>query len=195
MPLEEKMNYLNTCSDKEKLSFFLANTCAPVIKNLTCANTLTVKPGSYKEIKKELNKTNLTVKCLYADLTREVLIIYRNDSLNDCLSINESKDLLKEFNYSNSSLEESLDKLAKRFKEFYLNNKEFPHELGIFLNYPIEDIKGFIKNNGKNCLYTKYWKVYSNLSKAKETFNKFDEAIETSLRQIVDGYKLSEIIA
>lgn len=195
MPLEEKMNYLNTCSNESKLNFLLANTCAPVIKNLTCANTLTTKPGSYKRIYLQLKDTDLKVKCLYKDLIREVLIIYRKDALIESLALSSSKNYLKEFDYKCSDLDESLDKLASRFKDFYINNKEFPHELGIFLNYPIEDIKGFVLNNGKNSLYTKYWKVYSNLDKAKKIFKKFDEAIETSLRQVVDGYKLCDIIA
>lgn len=193
MPLEEKINYLNTCSYQNKLSFLLASTCAPVIKNLTCANTLTCKYGSFKHIVKQLKNTDLDVYCLYGDFKKEVLIVYRKDLLIKHLE--DSIDYLNEFEYYSYDLNYVLDKLSTRFKDFYLGNSEFPHELGIFLNYPIEDIKGFILNDGKNSLLTKYWKVYSNINKAKETFKKFDEAFELSLRQIVDGYKISEIVA
>lgn len=195
MPLEEKMNYLNTCTYQNRLSFLLASTCAPVIKNLTCANTLTVKYGSYKHISKQLSNTDLDCMCLYQDYSKEVLMIYRKDELDRHLNTIESKSYLNEFGYYSNNLDDNLNRLADRFKKFYLNNLDFPHELGIFLNYPIEDIKGFILNDGKNSLFTKYWKVYSNLNKAKETFKKFDEAFEIALREIVDGYKISEIIA
>lgn len=43
--------------------------------------------------------------------------------------------------------------------------EDFPHEMGILLGYPVEDVEGFIINNGKNELYTGYWKVYDNLTK------------------------------
>ncbi len=51
---------------------------------------------------------------------------------------------------------------------------EFPHEVGIFLDYPIEDILGYIEHEGKNCQVSGYWKVYSNaqgaMKKISEVF-------------------------
>ena len=37
---------------------------------------------------------------------------------------------------------------------------EFPHEIGVFLGYPLADVIGFIENRGKNFTACGYWKVY-----------------------------------
>ena len=54
---------------------------------------------------------------------------------------------------------------AKKHYEAYLNDehKQFPHEMGLLLGYPIEDVRGFIEHNGCGCLYSGYWKVYRNV--------------------------------
>lgn len=44
---------------------------------------------------------------------------------------------------------------------------EFPHEVGLFLGYPPEDVEGFIENKARSCKITGYWKVYSDEEKAK----------------------------
>lgn len=39
---------------------------------------------------------------------------------------------------------------------------DFPHEIGLFLGYPLGDVIGFIENHGQNCLCSGVWKVYTN---------------------------------
>lgn len=51
-----------------------------------------------------------------------------------------------------------------------------PHEIGIFIGYPPEDIQGFIANDGKNCLHCGYWKVYANADEKIEKFRAYDNA-------------------
>ena len=45
---------------------------------------------------------------------------------------------------------------------------EFPHEVGLFLGYPPEDVEGFIENKACSCKLTGYRKVYSDEEKAKK---------------------------
>ena len=45
-----------------------------------------------------------------------------------------------------------------------------PHEIGVFLGYPIWDVKGFIDNKGKDFKYCGTWKVYNNTDYAKIYF-------------------------
>lgn len=51
-----------------------------------------------------------------------------------------------------------------------------PHDIGIFIGYPPEDIRGFIANDGKNCLHCGYWKVYANADEKIEKFKAYDSA-------------------
>ena len=53
---------------------------------------------------------------------------------------------------------------------------EFPHEMGLLLGYPVEDVEGFIENKGHNYLYAGYWKVYGHVEEKKALFNRYEEA-------------------
>ncbi len=57
----------------------------------------------------------------------------------------------------------------------------FPHEIGMFLGYPVADIRGFIENEGRKYLMIGYWKVYSNLSQARMIFKEYDRAKECAV--------------
>ena len=39
---------------------------------------------------------------------------------------------------------------------------EFPHEVGLFLSYPPEDVKGFIAHRANDFKCAGLWKVYGN---------------------------------
>lgn len=181
-------------SQQDKITYSLISACAPVIKGLTIANTLTVKRGTYKYLLDELKSSPLSLHLLHINNTNEIILIYREEKLREHLLNDEVESYLSELGYDSDDVTDVLNKLSKRFTNFYVHNTLFPHELGIILNYPLEDIKGFIKNDGQNYLACRYWKVYSNLNEALNIFNEFDKALVTSLSQLVSGYKLNEII-
>ena len=80
-----------------------------------------------------------------------------------------------------------------RDRDYVEKRWEFPHELGVILEYPVEDVKGFIDNRGKNCLMERYWKVYHNRERAEEIFRQYDQVKETAMREIVSGCTLSQV--
>ncbi len=49
----------------------------------------------------------------------------------------------------------------------------FPHEIGVFLGYPLHDVKGFIENKGSNFSLCGMWKVYDNLPMAQKLFDQY----------------------
>ena len=68
-------------------------------------------------------------------------------------------------------------------------------KLVIFLGYPLADIQGFIKNKGKNCKCSGYWKVYSDPEECRRIFNKYDHARERVIRLMAGGMTVRHIIA
>ena len=62
-----------------------------------------------------------------------------------------------------------ITELIKRLED----NGEFPHEIGLFLGYPPEDVEGFIKNGaaGAKCVGT--WKVYGDVETAQRRFAQY----------------------
>ena len=61
-------------------------------------------------------------------------------------------------------------------------NCEFPHEIGLFLGYPPEDVKGFIENHAKNYKFTGYWKVYGDEAEAKKLFDRYRKCTQLYTR-------------
>ena len=44
-------------------------------------------------------------------------------------------------------------------KQYASGEQGFPHEIGVFLGYPVEDVEGYMQNDGKNFLLVGYWKM------------------------------------
>ena len=70
----------------------------------------------------------------------------------------------------------------------------FPHEMGLILGYPIEDVIGFIENEGKNYLCNGYWKVYHNAPAKQRVFDNYKKATETIIKLVSSGVSVRKCI-
>ena len=92
-------------------------------------------------------------------------------------------EFLKKYGYRSTEPDYAIQKLKNRLKV----QQEFPHEIGIFLSYTLEDVKGFIEQGSENCLCTGCWKVYCNECEAVKTFHKFKKCREVYSRLYTNG--------
>ena len=83
-----------------------------------------------------------------------------------------------------------LDKLAQRCK----GASGFPHEIGVFLDYPVEDVKGFILHKGCGFKLCGYWKVYGDEEQARSTFKKYDKCRRYLCNKLGEGLDLYQIL-
>lgn len=74
------------------------------------------------------------------------------------------------------------DGAIERLRERLALQRGFPHEIGMFLGYPVEDVKGFIKHNGRNSKCVGCWKVYCNQCEAERAFARFNKCREVYMR-------------
>ncbi len=119
----------------------------------------------YYEIKNEADHT--------------LVLFYNPEMLYDTIFQAANIEFLKRFQYNETmTLDESLALLKERFADVC------PHEIGIFLGFPQEDVKCFIEHKGQNCLLCGYWKVYTNVEHAKKTFHAYDQAKERVLAEM-----------
>ena len=84
---------------------------------------------------------------------------------------------------SDCDVDSYIDFLSKRIRA----SEEFPHEIGIFLGYPIEDVEGFIENRGENFKICGYWKVYGCPEKAKYIFSNYEKCRKFLSNRLNDG--------
>ena len=118
--------------------------------------------------------------CMYLGLqffelkkTKDWLLIlfYNKDMLEKVTGNKTNQEFLKKMGYyDEQTLTQRLEFLKMRFRWMC------PHEIGVFLGIPIEDVCGFIKHKGNNFLMCKYWKVYHNPEGAENLFRCYDQA-------------------
>ena len=61
------------------------------------------------------------------------------------------------------------------------------------LDYPIDDVKCFIEQDGKDSLFSGYWKVYNNPGRAKMIFWAYDKAKTSAVNEYLIGKSIRDI--
>jgi len=193
MSEETMLSFLKSCSQEQRLGFQVAAQCAPVLKGIKASNLITVRPGGFNQLRRHLIKSRVICVLLYADAEREVLFLYRYELLEQLLIYPKVRQFLASFGYRTFAIGDVLNLLINRYLRYKRAEVDFPHELGVLLEYPVEDVEGFILNQGRNSLLTRYWKVYHDQEYAERIFRMYDEAKEAAMGEFVNGYSLERV--
>ena len=193
MSAETMLHFLNNCTPEEKFGFRVVTQCAPVLKGVKISTLITMKPGGWRKIRAYLKKSRIICIPLYADAEKEVLFLYRYEQLERHLKNREVREFLRSCGYESFEVASVLVRLRRRYQLYAGISKEFPHELGVLLGYPVGDVQGFIDNRGENSLTSRYWKVYQNPKEAEKIFDLYDRVKEQALKEIMCGRTLSHV--
>lgn len=193
MPPELVKDMLSDRNIYKRLQFQMVLQCAPLLKGIKAACMMNVNRNDVDQWSVILADTGIEHKVLTTCNGRCLIIFYREPELKKRLGSREISRFLEEFGYDGPDLEGVLERLAERVRECSGASLCFPHEIGVFLDYPLEDIRGFIQNGGKRYLKTGYWKVYHNLEHAEHTFRKYDRAKDCAVREFLVGKHLRDI--
>ena len=71
----------------------------------------------------------------------------------------------------------------------------FGRIVGLVLGYPPVDVEGFIEKEGRDFLYSGYWKVYGNLEDTLKTFEAYDQARDYVIGMTGNGNEIRDILA
>lgn len=193
MPIEVLSYFLKHEDYRLKLHFQIILQCAPFLKGIKVSCGITIEERSYSELRHIFNGTGISfVKLLESD-GKCLVLFYREKELGEYLNRIGTRSFVRQYGYEEMTLEEMLRRLKMRILAFEKRGIGFPHEIGLFLGYPIEDVKGFIENEGKNYLLAGYWKVYSNPAAAKMIFNEYDQAKTCAVNEFLTGRSIQEI--
>lgn len=176
----------------------LAFHCAPVLMGIKPANLISLPQIKEQELKMLLidyNRQFTAQKIVFRQICscnqKRLLLIYQAVELGCLLKNKACRNYLASVGYGRySSLEEDLLTLEKRLQY----SCEFPHEIGIFLGYPLEDVLGFVINKGKSCKYSGYWKVYGDVEQAKRVFAVYEKCRDSILQKLADGLPLYKAV-
>ena len=144
---------------------------------------------SVRKFNRLLRKRGLRVLPLRFCNNRALIYVYRPTMLLRDLRSPEAVRLLESRGYLMNTPEQCLMCLIKRLCEA----KDFPHEIGLFLGYPPEDVSGFIENKAENCKYTGLWKVYGDEETAKKTFEKYKKCTALYCELFMNGTHIERL--
>ena len=171
-----------------KFEALLRWTAGPVIAGL--------KPASLVRLPRQLvedvwdrggaelcRALNLSVLTLREGVTGALALLYRQKILARRVGTGAGSRYLCALGYpGGSGLEGYLSFLKKRFGE-----PAFPHEVGVFLGYPLEDVISFSRGKPSPYGCRGYWRVYGRPEKAERTFAYMDAARLNLVREIFTG--------
>ena len=100
---------------------------------------------------------------------RALLYLVRPDMLKKDFEDENVRSILNAEGYECGNLSRCIRHLKTRLQE----ERPFPHEIGLFLGYPPEDVQGFIDYGGRACKSCGYWKVYGDVQEAEKQFRRF----------------------
>jgi hypothetical protein len=186
--------YMLKSMDKRDVGLQLALQCAPVITGIKVSNLFIIDKNMVEELYDIIDGTDISAFFLYEDEIKANILLYRKKELQQYLLRKENQKFIRNFGYESVYIDDLLPEFAIRFSIYQLTQGEFPHEMGILLGYPVEDVEGFISNNGKNELYTGYWKVYDNLPEKLVLFNYYEAAREHFICLLAKGMDMSSIL-
>ena len=144
-----------------------------------------------RRINRLLAGKGLCLLPLRFDGSRALLYLYRPSRLRQDLEDAEAVRLLEESGYPCHSAGQCVACLIRRLRE----SEEFPHEIGLFLGYPIEDVVGFIRYAGKGCKLSGLWKVYGDAEAASRLFDRLSRVCHAVTRRVDKGETLLEVFA
>ena len=122
-----------------------------------------------RELNRRLTPKGLCLLPLRFQNGRVLLYLYRPAQLKRDLADTHASEILTQAGYPAGGSSRQIAQLIRRFQ----TQKAVPHEVGLFLSYPPEDVRGFIENGARDCKCAGLWKVYGDPQKAEKLFAKF----------------------
>lgn len=171
-----------------------ARQCAPVLARIKPSNLLILQGVRLFEVLELMDGTGLSFEYLYGEKNKQVWLVYWLEELKEILGNRENRLFLRKLGYESLEDRKVFGQLKRRYAAYLCGRGSYPHELGILLGYPLEDVAGFMKNRGKNYLYSGYWKVYKNAENAKKLFERYHAVRKEAEKLALEGKGLWEMI-
>lgn len=193
MPVEVVSYMLSGLDPKECLQFQIVLRCAPFLKGMKAASAVNIEKQYCPGLEEVLADTGIEYRYLSKDKGRCLVFFYRRKEFSDYLKRADVREFLECCGYRCPGPEKVLDRLSDRICRYIRRDAGFPHEIGVFLDYPIDDVRCFMEQKGKGGVMTGYWKVYHDPGKAQLIFQAYDKARISAVNEFLAGETIKEI--
>ena len=169
--------------------YAIGRHCGVTFAGLKIASLVSLRKGE-EEVIQTLSRRfagkGFAFILLREDEERLLVYVCHRARLEKYLFAPDVRAFLARFGYEYGSVEEALKQLKCRM------SGEFPHEIGVFLGYPLGDVCGFLRDPD-GCILCGAWKVYENVGEAARTFERFRRCYACICRHMDRGRNLSQI--
>ncbi len=169
--------------------------CAPTLAGLKLGNLFCCKYTNLQEIfsavatfNKMLNGKGVYFAVLRLKKGSALIYVYRKQKLEQLLQQDEVRNFLYCFGYDGFSLVECLATLTEN-----LSKQDFPHEIGVFLSYPLPDVIAFIANKGQNYKAVGCWKVYTDEESAQRIFKLYKKCTKVYCERLLHNTDITRL--
>ena len=176
---------------KHSLDQYLIEHCAATLAGIKSVGLFSCRFFQREELLQELKLLNnkLNNKGVYLELMQwkddyALIYVYRLSHLEKDLQKEGVEELLAYYDYP---VGENVKVCLAYLKERLIKCNCFPHEIGIFLGYPLDDVKGFIIHKGRDCKCCGLWKVYCNECETMKLFAKIQKCTRVYLEVFAQG--------
>ncbi len=180
----------------EEFDSMLVRHCSPTLAGIKTGSLFSCSlsqsenlPLYLKKWNNLLNPRGVVLTVLNQNKNRTLIYVYRPKRLGNDLISPDVQTFLSSMQYDCSSIELCLKKLVSRIR----NCVSFPHEIGLFLGYPLHDVIGFIENCGQNCKCCGLWKVYCDECQTMKMFDKFKKCTLVYSRCFQNGSSIKRL--
>ncbi|MEA1961474.1 MAG: DUF3793 family protein [Bacillota bacterium] len=163
---------------KKTFENLLIEHCAPTLAGVKTANLFCYEATReeacssvdyWSEKLLPLGVQIMLIKSCYSK-NNSLVYVFREKSLIQDLKKQDVLKYLASIGYGfDLNIPELLSVLSCRLT----NDESFPHEIGLFLGYPLHDVLGFIHHQGKNFCCSGCWKIYENPEQAQKCFAQY----------------------
>ncbi len=174
----------------------LIRNCAPTLAGIKTASLFTCPYETKESLLDSVRKMNrwLSAKGLrllplrFSD-KKALIYLYRPEKLRSDLSQETAAKLLQQNGYDTASCEKCVIHLIRKLRR----QEAFPHEIGLFLGYPAEDVQGFITQGPDCCKCTGCWKVYGDEESARKKFAQYKKCTQVYWDQWAKGKDIERL--
>ena len=176
--------------------------CAPVLAGLKPAGLFRYETRDCADLARrvrswneQLNNKGLRVRVMKgcARTHRFLVYVYREAQLSAVLADKAVQEFLRQEGYQLPAEQEQTGALLNQLSRRLCCQAEFPHEIGVFLGYPLPDVVGFIENRGQNFTCCGCWKSYGEPAAARRRFDQLSKCTAVYLRLFHGGTPITRL--
>lgn len=174
----------------------LVRHCSPTLAGMKPGNMFSCTCESRAELLEYVRQANhrlvpkgIRVLILRYRKGHGLIYMFRPRDVAKMLRNPKAAAILKSRGYREMRVEPCICQLLGRFQV----SEEFPHEVGLFLGYPPEDVEGFIENKACNQKCVGCWKVYGDADAARKTFAKYKKCTDIYCSQYKMGRSIERL--